>query len=83
MDLVPTNGWMRTLIASFLEAGTREDKTAYPPELLPQGWAIIRTLLDHAPESELSLRDPMTHALNTERGMRLELCTIMRCAFAG
>jgi len=68
MDLVPTNGWMRTLIASFLEAGTRDDKTAYPPELLPQGWAIIRTLLDHAPESELSLRDPMTHALNTEKG---------------
>jgi hypothetical protein len=68
MDLVPTTGWMRTLIASILEAGTRDDKTAYPPELLPQGWAIIKTLLDRAPESELSLCDPMTHALNTEKG---------------
>lgn len=68
LDLVPTNGWMRTLIASFLEAGARDDKTAYPAELLPQGWAIIGTLLKHAPESELSLRDPMTHALNTEKG---------------
>jgi hypothetical protein len=68
LDLVPTNGWMRTLIASFLEAGTRDDETAYSPDLLSLGWSIIRTLLDHAPESELSLRDPMTHALNTEKG---------------
>lgn len=68
LDLVPTNGWMRSLIANFLEAGTRDDKTAYAPNLLPQGWAIIRTLLDQAPESELNLNDPMTHALNTEKG---------------
>lgn len=68
LELVPTNDWMRLLVASFLEAGTRDDKTAYPAVLLPQGWAIIRTLLDHARESELSLRDPMTHALNTEKG---------------
>jgi len=59
---------MRTLIASFLEAGTRDDKTGYPPDLLPQGWKIIRTLLDLAQDSELSLSDPMTHALNTEKG---------------
>jgi hypothetical protein len=68
MDLVPTAGWMRALISNFLEAGTRDDKTAYPPELLPRGWKIIRTLLDRAPESELSLSDPMTHSLNTEKG---------------
>jgi len=68
VDLVPTNAWMRTLIASFLEAGTRDDKTGYPPDLLPQGWKIIRTLLDLAQDSELSLSDPMTHALNTEKG---------------
>ena len=68
IDLVPTLDWMRGLIASFLEAGTRDDKTAYPEVLLPQGWAIIKTLLDRAPASELSLKDPMTHALNTEKG---------------
>ena len=68
IELVPTAAWMRTLIASFLEAATRDDKTAYPAELLPRGWVIIRTLLDRAPESELSFSDPMTHALNTEKG---------------
>ena len=68
IDLVPTAAWMRTVIASFLEAATRDDDTAYPADLLPQGWAIIQKLLDRAPASELSLTDPMTHALNTEKG---------------
>jgi hypothetical protein len=67
-ELVPTNDLMRTLIASFLEAGTREDRTAYAPALLPQGWVIVKILLDHAREGGLSLRDPMTQALNTEKG---------------
>jgi hypothetical protein len=64
----PTRGWMVTLIAGFLEAGTKDDKTAYPPELLAQGWEIITTLLGRAPEEKASLTDPMTHALNTEKG---------------
>jgi hypothetical protein len=68
IDLVPTRDWMRGLIAGFLEAATRNDETAYPEALLTQGWAIIRILLDRAPASELSLKDPMTHALNTEKG---------------
>jgi hypothetical protein len=68
VDLIPKRSWMRTLIASFLEAGTRDDKTAYPAELLPQGWTIIRALLERTPESEASFTDPMTHALNTEKG---------------
>jgi hypothetical protein len=68
IDLVPTRDWMRSLIAGFLEAATRNDETAYPEALLTQGWAIIRILLDRAPASELSLKDPMTHALNTEKG---------------
>jgi hypothetical protein len=68
VDLIPTRGWIRTLIASFLEAGTKYDKTAYPAELLPQGWTIIKALLERAPEGEASFKDPMTHALNTEKG---------------
>jgi hypothetical protein len=67
-DLTPTRAWMRSLIASFLENATRDDKTAYPPELLPQGWAIITTMLARAESGDLSLSDPMTHALNTEKG---------------
>jgi hypothetical protein len=68
IDLVPTRDWMRSLIASFLEAATRDDETAYPEGLLPQGLSIIQALLDRAPASELSVKDPMTHALNTEKG---------------
>ncbi len=68
IELVPTQDWMRSSIADFLAAATRDDKTAYPEALLPQGWAIINVLLDRAPASELSLKDPMTHALNTEKG---------------
>ena len=68
IDLVPTRDWMRSLIASFLEAATRDDETAYPEALLPHGLSIIKTLLERAPTSELSLKDPMTHALNTEKG---------------
>jgi len=68
VDLIPTQEWMKGLIASFLEAATRDDKTAYPPELLPQGWAIIKTMLGRAEAGELNLTDPMTHALNTDNG---------------
>lgn len=68
LELLPTRAWMRSQIASFLEAATRDDETAYPETLLPQGLSLIRTLLDRAPASELSVKDPMTHALNTEKG---------------
>jgi hypothetical protein len=68
VNLIPNRTWMTTLIADFLEAGTKNDKTAYPPELLAKGWQIITTLLSHAAEEEASLTDPMTHALNTEKG---------------
>ncbi|NLS75392.1 hypothetical protein E3H11_42640 [Bradyrhizobium brasilense] len=68
IDLVPTRDWMRSLISGFLEAATRHDETAYPEVLLPQGLALIRALLDGAPASELNVKDPMSSALNTEKG---------------
>jgi len=64
----PTRGWMRGLIASFLEAATRDDKTAYPADLLPEGWEIIKTMLKHTEAGKLDLSDPMTYALNTDKG---------------
>jgi hypothetical protein len=67
-DLIPTREWIRSLIASFLENGTRDDKTAYPAELLPKGWEIVKTMLARVEGGSLSLSDPMTHALNTEKG---------------
>jgi hypothetical protein len=68
VNLVPTRSWMTALIAGFLEAGTKEDKTAYPPDLLPRGWELIKILLQRAEDAKASLTDPMTHALNTEKG---------------
>lgn len=68
VNLVPTRTWMTTLIADFLEAGTKDDETAYPPELLPKGWELIKVLLGRAADEKASLTDPMTHALNTEKG---------------
>jgi hypothetical protein len=68
VNLVPTRSWMTTLIAGFLEAGTKDDETAYPRELLPKGWELIKILLARAANEPASQTDPMTHALNTERG---------------
>jgi hypothetical protein len=68
VNLVPTRSWTTALIAGFLEAGTKDDETAYPPELLPTGWELIKILLAHAADEPASLTDPMTHALNTEKG---------------
>jgi hypothetical protein len=68
VNLIPNRTWMTTLIAGFLEAGTKNDETAYAPELLPKGWQIITTLLARAADEEASLTNPMTHALNTEKG---------------
>ena len=68
VNLIPTRSWMTTLIADFLEAGTKDDETAYPSELLPEGWKLIKILLKRAAEEKPSLTDPMTYALNTEKG---------------
>ncbi|PND27040.1 hypothetical protein [Sinorhizobium sp. M4_45] len=68
VDLVPTRAWMQTSIADFLESGTKNDENAYPPELLPQGWELIKILLERAALEIASPTDPMTHALNTEKG---------------
>jgi hypothetical protein len=68
VNLIPTRTWMTTLIADFLEAGTKDDKTAYPAELLPMGWELIKILLERAADEKADLTDPMTHALNTEKG---------------
>jgi hypothetical protein len=68
ISMIPTRTWMTTLIASFLEAGTKHDETAYAPDLLPQGWELIKILLARAEPQPARLNDPMTHALNTEKG---------------
>jgi hypothetical protein len=68
VNLIPTRTWMTSLIAGFLEAGTKDDKTAYDPALLPKGWELIQILLERAADGKESAKDPMTYALNTEKG---------------
>ena len=68
VNLIPTRSWMTSVIAGFLEAGTKDDQTAYDPALLPQGWELIRILLERAEEGKESAKDSMTYALNTEKG---------------
>jgi len=67
-DRIPTREWLKGLIASFLENATRDDKTAYPADLLPNGWEILKIMLARAEGGSLNLSDPMTHALNTDKG---------------
>jgi hypothetical protein len=67
-NLTPTRSWMTTLIADFLEAGTKDDGTAYSPDLLPEGWKLVKILLERAVNERPDPTSPMTHALNTEKG---------------
>jgi hypothetical protein len=62
--------WMVSLFADFLESGTKNDETAYAPELLPIGWSILQTTLAKIPPSAdvAEISNPMTYALNTARG---------------
>jgi hypothetical protein len=68
ISMIPTRTWMTSLIAGFLEAGTKHDETAYASELLPLGWELIKILLARAEPEPPGLTDPMTRALNTEKG---------------
>ena len=43
--LTPTRDWIPSVISDFLRAGTRDDKKAYDPSLLPQGWSLIEILV--------------------------------------
>ena len=73
VEMNPTRDWIAALIADFLQAGTKNDKRAYKPEHLPQGWTIIQILLAHAEPSDApSADDPMFQALNTPKGRALE-----------
>ena len=66
--MIPTRSWLTSLIAGLLEAGTKDDNTAYDPALLPYGWGLIKILLREAETEPAELSNPMTHALNTEKG---------------
>lgn len=66
--MIANRSWMTSVISRFLEAGTKNDATAYPPELLPQAWELIKVLLDRSEPDAVNLDDPMMRALNNEKG---------------
>ncbi len=72
-NMIPNRDWIVSLIADFLQTGTRTDENGYPVELLPLGLEILRPLLarvrsDGPPHGN----DPMTHAINTAKGRVIE-----------
>jgi hypothetical protein len=72
-NVIPDRDWIVSLIADFLQAGTRDEEKGYPAELLPQGLEIIRSLLARVRSSGAPQNnDPMTHAINTTKGRVVE-----------
>ncbi|HXJ01395.1 MAG TPA: hypothetical protein VNH44_09230 [Micropepsaceae bacterium] len=68
-DRNPDRDWIISLIADFLQAGTKKDDSAYAPALLPTGFSLIETLLARTKSTALpGESDPMTQALNTPKG---------------
>jgi hypothetical protein len=69
-NLIARRSWV---LSSIVASGTRTDKTAYAPRLLPQGWRILQILLAKAPGiSGLRDSDIMGQAINTARGRAIE-----------
>jgi len=71
-DLTPTRDWIPPIVVEFLRSGTREDKKAYSPDLLPRTLALIKALLNNLEIEDESGCDAMSHAINSSRGKALE-----------
>lgn len=72
-DLSPTRNWIPPLISDFLRAGTKDDKHAYSPELLPRTWELIKVLVARShSEVEANVTDAMTQAINSPKGKAIE-----------
>lgn len=66
--LTPNKNWIITVIVDFLGAATRDDAKAYPVPLLARGWALLKILLEYAGLADAIAADPMSQALNTQKG---------------
>ena len=70
--LSPTRDWIPPIISEFLVAGTRDDKKAYAPELMPRTLGLIKVLLKKSPaHAEAQEHDALTRAINSSRGKAL------------
>lgn len=72
-DLTPNRDWIPPIIADFIRAGTRDDKEAYSPNLLPRTWAILGILLENLEmQKEAPQSDATDQAINWPRGKAIE-----------
>ena len=72
-------------IADLLDYGTRDDQHAYPADLLPDGWSLIRILVENGEPVTEPSHDPMNQAINSSRGRALEAAfshILRRCRLA-
>lgn len=71
--LTPTRDWISSIISDFLRAGTRNDKEAYDPSLLPQGWSLIEILVRRSiKQNEADPSRAMDKAINSPKGQAIE-----------
>lgn len=71
-DFCPSRDWIPSVIADFMRAGTRDDKHAYPPELLPKALVLIQVLLERAEAIATPGDDPMHMAINSPKGKAVQ-----------
>ena len=71
-DFCPSRDWIPPVIADLLRSGTRDDKHAYPSELLPKALVIIELLLENAETGSTPTEDPMHMAINSPKGKSIE-----------
>ena len=72
-------------IADLLSDGTRDDETAYPPALLPDGWDLIRILVERGERIVEPIHDPMNQSINSSLGRALQAAfnhILRRCRLA-
>lgn len=69
----PTQAWIPSAVARFLEAGFKKDDRGVPQELAGRARSILERLLDVLPiDQKTDLKDALTFAINTPRGHLLE-----------
>ena len=64
--------WIANAIADLLIEGTRDDKRAYQPVLLPSGWDLIRILVERGERISEPINDPMNQSINSSKGRALQ-----------
>jgi hypothetical protein len=61
-----------TVVADFLDAGTRDDARAFSATLLSDAWTLLEIVLDQARPAALPSDDPMIQALNSPKGRAIQ-----------